>query len=548
MGTASDGLEERVFDVIVIGAGINGAGIARDAAIRGYSVLLIDKGDIASGTTSWPTRLIHGGLRYLEHGEIGLVRESLRERERLLYIAPHLVRPLPLLIPIYRWDKRGPLVIRIGMLAYDLLSLDKSLPGHRMLGSREALRRVPGLNPEGLRAAAMYYDCQAEYPERLTLENALSAAHHGAVVRTYTRARSLLREDRRVVGVELQDELSGEVSRARGRVVLNVAGPWVDDVLAEYEPPLRRLVGGTKGSHVVVPPFPGAPAEALYVEARQDHRPFFIVPWNRHYLVGTTDLRYEGDLDRVEASEEEIAYLLRETANVIPGCGLTRSSVLYTYSGVRPLPYQEDGAEGSITRRHILHDHAPALEGLISIIGGKLTTYRSLAEQAVDEVGRKLGRRGRRGATGGTLLPGATGDFDAFRDRFIGTSGLPERTSDHLVRVYGVRAREVLRLAKDCPELARPFDEETGAIGAEIVFAFEQEMARTLADAMLRRTMVGLNSSAGLDSLEAAAGIARKHLGWDEERARREVEDYLRYVERLHPRSLGAREATAPLR
>src|SRR5215216_1306745 len=219
------------FDLIVIGAGINGAGIARDAALRGLRVLILDKGDVAGGTTSWSTRLIHGGLRYLEHGEIGLVRESLRERERLLRIAPHLVRPLPLLLPIFQDDRRSRWLIRAGMVAYDILSRGKSLPGHCMLDRDAALGRAPGLAEPGLLGAALYHDAQVEYAERLALENALDARDHGAEVRTYHQVDEILREDGRVTGVSGTDVLSGEPFRYAAQVVINVAGPWVDEIL-----------------------------------------------------------------------------------------------------------------------------------------------------------------------------------------------------------------------------------------------------------------------------------------------------------------------------
>ncbi|MDQ3779196.1 MAG: glycerol-3-phosphate dehydrogenase/oxidase, partial [Chloroflexota bacterium] len=351
-------LADQRFDLIVIGAGINGAGIARDAAMRGLRVLLLDKGDIGGGTTSWSTRLIHGGLRYLEHAEIGLVRESLRERERLLRIASHLVKPLPLMIPIYRGDRRGPWLIRLGMVAYDLLSYDKSLDRHRMLSREEALHRLPALNPTGLAGAAIYYDAQVEYAERIPVENAISAHENGAVVLTYAKVDRIVVEDGRATGVEFEDLLGGERYSAHAPVTLNMAGPWVDEVLSDMDRAEERMIGGTKGSHLVVDPFPGAPQTALYVEAQEDGRPYFIVPWNGRYLIGTTDIRYEDDLDYVEASEEEINYLIEETNRIIPEANLSRDDVLFTYSGVRPLPYQPEGAEGGVTRRHLLYDHA----------------------------------------------------------------------------------------------------------------------------------------------------------------------------------------------
>jgi glycerol-3-phosphate dehydrogenase len=549
------------FDAVIIGAGINGCGIARDAALRGLRVLLLDKGDIGGGTTAWSTRLIHGGLRYLEHGELGLVRESLRERETLLRrVAPHLVRPLPLLIPVYANRRRGPLTILAGMIAYDLLSPVSSLPPHRMLTPAEALRRAPGLEPEGLKGAALFYDAQAVYAERLALENALDARARGATVLTHARVVRLIVERGAARGVEFEDLLGGAARvatggttngaagdttheatgdathAARARVVLNVAGPWVDEVLAGADGGVR-LIGGTKGSHLVVPPFHGAPDAALYAEAAEDARPFFIIPWDGKYLIGTTDERYVGDLDRVRAGEREIEYLLRETNRTIPSARLKRSDILYTYSGVRPLPYVARGEEASVTRRHFIRPSR--LGGLFSVVGGKLTTYRSLAEAAVDLIFKQLGKTSPPCATAATPLPGAAvADFDAFAAGFRSRSPLPAKSSERLLKVYGARASEVLRLALEDAGLRETISEETGSIGAEVVFAFRSEMAETLVDCLMRRTMLGLNSRTGLDAVELAARIARKFLGWDEQRAAREVEDYKRYVARFQAVSL----------
>ena len=381
------------FDVIVIGAGINGAGIARDAAMRGLKVLLIEKGDPGMGTTVASTRLIHGGLRYLEHFEIGLVRESLREREILLRIAPHLVRPLAITIPIYKQNKRGQLTIRAGMILYDLLSCGKSLPRHRMLSRTETLKQLPGLNPDGLLGSALYYDAQVEFPERLVMENVLSAREFGAEVLTHARVTNLAVENGKVSGVEFMTE-DGRKQFAEAQVVINAAGPWIDQVLERASVRSPKLIGGTKGSHIVVPEFPGAPANAIYVEARSDGRPIFIIPWNKLYLIGTTDVRFEGDPDEVRCEPWEIDYLLSETNLALPSAHLTRDSILNTYSGVRPLPVTRHKDEQNITRRHFIRQH-PQLPNLLSIVGGKLTTYRSLAEECVDLIFQKLGKKSR---------------------------------------------------------------------------------------------------------------------------------------------------------
>ena len=551
----TDSVVQDDFDLIVIGAGINGAGIARDAAMRGLKVLLLDKGDIGGGTSSWSTRLIHGGLRYLEHGEFGLVRESLRERACLMNIAPHLVRPLRILVPIYKHARRGVWTIRAGMIAYDALSFDKTLPRHRMLTAKETLQQAPGLSREGLLGAAVYLDAQVEFAERLVLENALSALAHGTTVVTYARVNRLHIEAGEIRGVEFTDErrassptrgapqpawggavsegAGGEGHSARAKIVINAAGPWIDQVLEESAVDSPRLIGGTKGSHIIVAPFAGAPDTATYVEAETDARPFFIIPWNGNHLIGTTDIRYAGDLDHVQIDNDEITYLLRETNRVIPEAQLTREHILYTYSGVRPLPFTRDKDEQSITRKHFIRSH-PHIENLLSIVGGKLTTYRSLSEQAVDLIFQKLQRTPTECTTDREPLPGAaTPDFEAFRKDFKQRSGLPEPTSDRLLRIYGMRSSSILNLIGEDPSLAEVFDSETGAIAAEVIFAFKHELAETLSDCLLRRTMVGLNSTLGVSAVESAARVAQQYLGWPAERMEHELTAYRNNIARF---------------
>jgi glycerol-3-phosphate dehydrogenase len=466
------------FDVIIIGAGINGAGIARDAAMRGLKVLLLDKGDLASGTSSASTRLIHGGLRYLEHFEFRLVRESLRERETLLRIAPHLVKPLPITIPIYKQSRRGRATVRAGMIAYDLLSLGKSLPSHQIFSRAETLEQSPGLNPEGLLGSARYFDAQVEFAERLVVENVLSAREYGAEIVTYAPVTKIATEDGTVSDVEFV--VDGNSHLARARVVINAAGPWVDRLLERAPVESPRLIGGTKGSHIVVPPFPVASKSAIYLEAQSDRRPFFIIPWNGNYLIGTTDVRYEEDPDRVRSEMWEIDYLLAETNRAFPGAGLTRNRILFAYSGVRPLPWTRNEDEQNITRRHFIREH-PRVKNLLSIVGGKLTTYRSLAEECVDLVFRKLGRQSPECLTASEILP---------------------------------------------PPVIRDFS-------AAVVFSFKHEMAKTLADCFLRRTMRGLDGDLGFGALEAAVEVGVSVLGWSDERVTWEVENYRDEIKRL---------------
>ena len=507
------------FELIVIGAGINGAAIAREAAVAGFKVLIVERGDIACGTSSASSRLIHGGLRYLEHAEIGLVYESLRERERLLQHAPHLVDPLELCIPVYRGARRGRWQIGVGLALYDLLSAGKSLPRRRMFGRDEMLAKMPGLNPEGLVGGASYYDAQVRYPERLVVENVRDAVEHGAVLETYTRVTRVRVERGRAAGVEWQSARGP--GGARAPLIVNAAGPWVDEVLG----PIRhtRLIGGTKGSHIVVPPFPGAPRVGVYVEAGTDHRPFFILPWNELLLIGTTDERFEGDPSAAGIDTRERAYLAGETERVFPGAAGLAGRVLYTSTGVRPLPYKPRGAEGAITRRHIVRRHRAA-RGVYSIVGGKLTTHRALAEDVLAKVRHELPRPVSRNVTRSRPLPGtlAVAERDALLGELRARFG--ERQAQRLLRVYGKSAAGVGELAAR-PELTERLG-GSDVLTAELVHALTKEWAVTLEDLLQRRCMAGLDADFGLHAAPAAAAALTRLGIWDSARAEHELAAY----------------------
>jgi glycerol-3-phosphate dehydrogenase len=519
--------DDPVFDVAVIGAGINGAGIARDAALRGLRVIILDKHDMCSGCSAISSRLIHGGLRYLEYGEIPLVYESLHERRYLRLTAPHLVEPLRICIPIYRGARRGPLLIRLGMLLYDLLSWRKTVPSHEMLSAAAIREAEPGLAAEGLRAAARYYDAQVTFAERLVLENLLAARSAGAEVRTHCEVTGIHIESGAVTGLTYRDP-DGRAVRVAANLIVNAAGPWVDRVLDVAAPPAQRLIGGTKGSHIIVGTFEGAPHDAFYVEAEADGRPFFIIPWYGQFLIGTTDIRYDGDLDNIRASDAEIDYLLRETNRVFPQAGLARADIHYAYAGVRPLPHQEKGPESAITRRHIIRENSDLARGLVSIIGGKLTTYRSLAEQTVDKVARLLGRKLPPCRTRDTDLPGAWG-VDRAREALADLGVLSEAGIDRVVSVYGGRAAALAALCASETKLARCLDEAGRVLAAEVPFAIREEFAGTLEDIVFRRMMIGFDADQGRDLYTEIAALAAAESGWDpqtETERRRALAEY----------------------
>lgn len=390
-----NGLEQihgRPFDLAVIGGGMAGAGIARDAALRGYRTLLLERTDFAYGTTSRSSKLVHGGLRYLELYDFGLVRESLRERERLQRLATHLVRPLPFVIPVYRGAKRGMIMIRMGMKLYDLLTPGKRTEHYRTISRNEALQLEQHLEPRDLLGAGYYFDDLLLSPERLCLENVLSAQRWGAVVFNAAEVTAITPASAAGAGpawtIEVRGTLTGALARVTARVVVNATGPWADQVrrLAGVDGG-RRCLRTTKGVHLLLPRITD---HAVYVAAQQDDRMFFVIPWRDLSLVGTTDTDFDGDLDRLAATREEVAYLLQEAQRALPGAGVQEQDIAYTYAGVRPLTFQEGKSASAVSRQHTV---VPEGEGgsFLTITGTKLTCYRSLAEEAVDRVGRLLG-------------------------------------------------------------------------------------------------------------------------------------------------------------
>ena len=516
-----------VFDVVVIGGGVNGAGIARDAAMRGLSVALFEKGDFSSATSAWSSRLIHGGLRYLEYFEFPLVYESLNERRHLQRIAPHLVKPLRLAIPVYAGARRGRTLIRLGLVFYDLLSLRKRLPNHDMLDKDGALAAEPGLNADGLRGMARYYDAQVPFIERLVLENILDARAHGATVINHSPVIEVMETDGRVSGVAWRDENGDARHEVRARAVINATGPWVDAVLDTTGVRDRRLIGGTKGSHIVVSRFEGAPTDAIYVEARADGRPFFIIPWNGQVLIGTTDIRYDGNLDAARISEAETDYLISECNRVFPSARLTRSSVHYAYAGVRPLPKQDSGPESAITRKHLIVENRDIARGLYSIVGGKLTTYRHLAVEAVDAVADSLGVALPDTPTATAKLPGAV-DLDTAQGA-LENAGIAANARRRLLAVYGARAVELVgRIAAGTlPEGTLGGDERV--LAAEVGWALDEELAGSLEDVVHRRLMIGFDADQGRQYYEQIADLAAAHRGWNSERRDAELEALVRY-------------------
>ncbi len=520
------------YDVIVIGAGINGLGIAQDGAARGLRVIVLEKDDICSGVSAWSGRLVHGGLRYLEHRDFALVRESLRERERLFRNAPHLVKPVRLLMPNYKHNRRPAWLIRLGMIAYDVLSFDKKTQRHEVLNLKKTKRRFPGIGTRGLTGSVAFTDGQVEYAERLCVEVAIAAAASGATIRTKAHVDDVIMDGGRVVGVRYRDTRTGAHHEVRAPLILNVAGPWIDRVFGGDTPPQPRLNGGTKGSHLIVDPFPGAPSDVVYYESRHDGRLVLVIPWMGRYLIGTTDQRFDENPDGARCDTEEMTYLLSEVNDLIPEAKLTPADVLFTYSGVRPLPYAPDVSEWEVPRSHVLHDHAPSLPGVVTVVGGKLTTYRQLAQDAIDDAFVRLGRTAPPCTTVDLRLPGAVDDpteLIASLER----RGVSRRTAERLATLYGTRASRIVDRGVADPSLLEVFDEPTGAIEAELVFAVQEEFAVTLTDVLARRLVIAFDPDHGYGSLDRSVDRLGRLLGWDDARRSAEIAEYVEWVNRL---------------
>ena len=518
-------LTDRTVDLLVIGGGIVGAGIARDAALRGLKVALVEQSDFAAGTTSRPTRLIHGGLRYLELFDFGLVRSDMREREILLRIAPHLMFPLAFLLPLYRPSFFYQLKLRIGMQLYDALSLDKSLPKRQHLDRAATLAAEPALEPDGLAGAWRFFDAQVPLVERLVVENLVDASRHGAVVLNHARAIGYIREGARVAGVTVRDEIAGRDLEMRAHFTVNATGPWLDRTIA----PLRRepapLLRLTKGIHLVTR---RATRQAHVLFAESDGRLFFVLPWLDATIVGTTDTDYTGDPADAAPTEDDVRYLRDGARRAFPNAPF--DEIYFTWAGVRALVRVEGVSESEVSRKHALFDHErrEGVAGVLSVVGGKITAYRAIAEEVTDLVARKLGAPRVPSRTAELPLPGAEGADLAARASALGVG---EPALAHLRSVYGSRAGLLIEAVATDPSLREPLCPHDPGIAAELVHAVRHEWARTIGDALLRRTALGLRACQGLDCLDDIASRMGALLGWDAARRTAEVAAYRREIE-----------------
>jgi glycerol-3-phosphate dehydrogenase len=499
------------FDVVVIGGGINGVAIAAECARGGKRPLLLEQNDFSSGTTSRSTRIIHGGLRYLEHGELGLVRESLRERDALLREQPHLVRPMHFLLALPPTARHSALAIRTGLWLY------KAMAGAHVRTS-SAQPDIHTFEEQLDRGAQLsvfsYEDAQCEFPELLLAEWLADAVEAGCEVRNHAKVLGLKVDDGRVRAVRFRDQLDGSDQTIETGWVINATGPWCDQVCQNF--PLRggkRLVGGVRGSHIVLPAFPGMPQAAVYTEAA-DGRPFFAIPWNHQLLVGTTEVGDDGEPDRVQPTQVEIDYLLRSLAALFPEQQFAQSEIRYAFAGVRPLPYSPGQSLGAITRKHFLHDHSEeGAAGLISVIGGKLTTAMSLARQCARAVGARASN-----PAGARVALAPLDDMEVtlrqWSQHIALSSGISETSAHAIAEWHGRRALAITRLAASDEEYRLPLCRHTSHLVAEAVAAFANQHAVTLGDVLLRRVPVALGSCWTEECSTEAAHKIGKVMGW----------------------------------
>ena len=519
-------------DLLVVGGGINGAGIARDAAMRGLRTILVEQNDLGSGTSSRSSRLIHGGLRYLEQGEFGLVLEANRERRILRRIAPHLVWPLPFVFPVHEGDRISRWQLAAGMLLYDILALFRNVRPHRLLGKRGMLEAEPMLRDRGLLGGARYYDAQCD-DARLVIATARSAAHHGALVANYMAVTGLDRTAGRVVGAQLEDRLTGERGVVRASVVINATGPWADRVRRLEDAGAEPLLLPTKGVHVLVDRSRLDNREAIAFTSPIDGRVMFVLPWGNLSYIGTTDSDTDEPPDQLSVTDDDIVYLLRSANARFPSARLSVEDVRATWAGLRPLLADQGQSASSRSREHAL---VKGSGGMLTVVGGKLTTYRSMAAEVVDLAMRELRHRDGRqrhaeARTDEDPLPGGeTADLSQFRDRGLDL-GIPPASVDHLLRHYGTEAAGIFNLAGADRRLLRPLVEPHPAIEAEVIHAVRRELAQTVEDVLVRRFHLYYeHPDHGASVAHRVAELMSEELGWDPPRIQEEAERYLELV------------------
>jgi glycerol-3-phosphate dehydrogenase len=529
---ALDALTREPFDVLVVGGGITGAGVARDAAMRGLRTALVEKDDFASGTSSRSSRLVHGGVRYLEHGDLRLVFEASNERRVLQRLAPHLVRPLAFTWPVHAGARIARWKLAAGLTLYDLLATFRNVARHERLNAAGVLRREPRLLSRDLRGGARYWDALTD-DARLTLATIRSAIAAGATVVNHARVTALVHEGSRVAGAQVVDELDGGEVGVRARVVVNATGPWSDETERLAGATTASAVHGSKGVHLMVPRARVGNEAALTLLAPQDGRVFFVLPAGDFAVIGTTDTFEPVSADQVRASSRDVEYLLEAANHFFPSAELTRDDVITAWAGLRPLVASDASAgdPGAVSREHAVTERVP---GLVRITGGKLTTYRVMARDGVDAVQRSLGVRVTRSPTADMPLAGGR-LADPLKAIGAATTLIGDAAvAGRLVHAHGDRWREVWSIAEREPALRERIEPTRPYVLAELRWSVEHELAFTLADLLVRRIPLAFElPDHGRAAARRVAPFVGEWLGWDSDVLAREIERYYAEVERL---------------
>jgi len=525
---------ETPVDVLIIGGGITGAGIARDAALRGFRTALVDKSDFGAGTSSHSSRLIHGGIRYLEQRAFHLVFEASRERRVLLKIAPHLVRPLAFLFPVYRGGRIPAWKLRAGMWLYDLLSVFRNVHWHRWLRFKKVRRVEPALRDRGLIGAALYWDAQTD-DARLVIATIRSAIRAGALAANYVETTALLKPDGRVRGAVVHDVLTGQTATIRANVVVNATGPWSDHLRQLDDPRATPMLRLTKGAHVTVPRRRMGNEHAVTLLSQLDGRVMFVLPWGELSYIGTTDTDADASPDDLRVTAADVTYLLRSANAAYPDAHLGSNDVISAWSGLRPLLREDHANPSQVSREHRVLESE---QGLISIAGGKLTTYRVMARDVVDRVAARLheldGRPvAARARTDRLPLPGGEAAELEVLVEAARARGASEATARHLVAYYGSEAAAVLNLVDRDRRLGEPIIAGRPETWAEVSYAVERELAVRVQDVLIRRLHLFYELADQARSIVPRVAAKMKQLlGWDDVKEAEELRDYFQIVER----------------
>ena len=523
-----------VFDVLIIGGGITGAGLALDAAARGLKTALVEKRDFAAGTSSRSTKLIHGGLRYLEQFDVALVREALLERSVLARIAPHQTEAFPFVIPIYADRRRNydhPLMMRAGLFLYDLLAGRQNFARHRRLSKKEALRLAPQLDPNGLKGAFLYYDALTN-DSRLVVEIVKAAHQHGAAIANYAKVERYLRDaNGKITGARLLDELDGQEIELRAHVTINATGVWMEEMIrldGNKADGLKKKLLPAKGIHLTVAADRLRVGAAWLIPSLTGHRFYFVVPWEGRVNIGTTDTDYSGGKDFPQAEHDEVAEILNAINSYFPEANLDTSDVISAWAGLRPLISDANAKDTTkVSRKEEMIETA---DGLISIGGGKLTTYRAMAEHGIDLALKRLGNSFAAATTKNIPISGgemSRVELDQTAKQLAGHYNLPIDVTRHLAFSYGSNFDALIRLMLDDERLRERLVADLPMVEAEIVYAARHELAVGLTDALTRRTRLAmLAGAAALNCAPVAAELMARELGWSEEETARQLERF----------------------